>query len=221
MNLTSRFTPLMRVLFLWVLTISSAFSQAVVLPKPAADLPKIMKEWAAAQKGMADMQVAFQQIRTIPALKDPAKSKGTFWRFQDGAFRWELGDPVATVLVHDLKEFRVRESAAAPWQVLEEDDARYRMWARFLSGREASPEDLTRHFLVKEAEDSPGVVTITLRPKAPFVRRYLRQLDLQISRESKRLLQLRVIQGDGSVVLMQFAEPQSVTAADKAKLLSR
>ena len=51
----------MRVLFLWVLTIFSAFSQAVVLPKPAADLPKIMKEWAAAQKGMADMQVAFQQ----------------------------------------------------------------------------------------------------------------------------------------------------------------
>jgi hypothetical protein len=95
------------------------------------------------------------------------------------------------------------------------------MWARFLSGREASPEDLTRHFLVKEAEDSPGVATITLRPKAPFVRRYLRQLDLQISRESKRLLQLRVMQGDGSVVLMQFAEPQSVTAADKVKLLSR
>lgn len=221
MSLSPRFTTFMRALIFFSLTLSSAFSQAVILPKPAAQLPKIMQEWAVAQKGMADMEVAFQQTRTIPALKEPAKAKGTFWRFQDGAFRWELGEPAATILVHDLKEFRVRESAAAPWQVLEEDDARYRMWARFLSGREASPEDLTRHFLVKEAEDSPGVATVTMRPKAPFVRRYLRQLDLQISRASKRLVQLRVIQGDGSVVLMQFAEPRSVSAADKAKLLSR
>ncbi len=139
----------------------------------------------------------------------------------DGAFRWELGTPVATVLVHDAQEFRVRESADAPWQVLEEDDPRYRMWARFLSGREASPEDLTRHFIVKEAEDSPGVATVSLRPKAPFIRRYLRQLDLQISKATKRLLQLRVMQGDGATVLMQFGEPKAVSAADKAKLLAR
>lgn len=211
----------MRIFLFLLLSTGLIFSQAVILPKPAAELPKIMQEWAASQKGMADMEVAFQQTRTIPALKEPAKAKGTFWRFQDGSFRWELGEPAATILVHDLKEFRVRESAAAPWQVLEENDARYRMWARFLSGREASPEDLTRHFLVKEAEDTPGVATVTLRPKAPFVRRYLRQLDLQISRKSKRLLQLRVIQGDGAVVLMQFGEPKKVSAADKAKLLSR
>jgi hypothetical protein len=115
----------------------------------------------------------------------------------------------------------VREAADSPWLVLEEDDPRYRMWARFLSGREASPEDLTRHFLVKVAEDSPGVSTVTLRPKAPFVKRYLRQLDLQISQSTKRLLQLRVLQGDGSTMLMQFGEPRPVTAEEKVKLLAK
>lgn len=213
--------PTLRLFLLLLMTGSAAYPQAVTLPKPDAPLPPIMLAWAEAQKSMADMEVSFQQTRTIPALKQPVTAAGRFWRFQDGAFRWELGTPVATVLVHDAKEFRVRESADAPWQVLEEDDPRYRMWARFLSGREASPEDLTRHFIVKEAEDSPGVATVSLRPKAPFIRRYLRQLDLQISNATKRLLQLRVMQGDGATVLMQFGEPKAVSAAEKAKLLAR
>jgi outer membrane lipoprotein-sorting protein len=210
----------MRSFFLALILPGYAWSQASD-SQPSSPLPKIMIAWAEAQKNLPDMVVSFRQTRTIPALKQPATAKGRFWRFQDGAFRWELGEPVATMLVHDAKEFRVRESLDAPWQVLEEDDARYRMWARFLSGREASADDLTKHFIVKEAEDSPGVTTVTLRPKFPLVKRYLKQLDLQISHSSKRLLQLRVLQGDGATVLMQFDEPQPVSSSEKAKVLAR
>jgi outer membrane lipoprotein-sorting protein len=198
-----------------------AWSQAASVPAAAAHLPPILQEWAETQKTLPDMAVAFQQTRSIPALKAPVSTTGRFWRFQDGAFRWELGNPPATVLVHDSAEFRVREASGSPWQTLEENDARYRMWARFLSGREASPEDLSRHFVVRENEDQPGVATVTLRPKAPFVRRYLRQIDLQISRAEKRLLQLRVIQGDQSTLLMTFEKPTSVTAEEKTRLLAR
>ncbi len=198
-----------------------AWSQAASVPIPDAPLPSILQEWAETQKTMPDMAVAFKQTRTIPALKLPVTTTGRFWRFQDGAFRWELGNPPATVLVHDTSEFRVREDSGSPWQTLEENDPRYRMWARFLSGREASPADLSRHFVVKQTDDQPGVATVTLRPKAPFVRRYLRQIDLQISREGKRLLQLRVIQGDQSTLLMTFEKPSSVSAEEKTRLLTR
>jgi hypothetical protein len=167
------------------------------------------------------MAVTFVQTRSIPALKQPVSARGCFWRFQDGSFRWELGSPPETVLVNDLREFRVREGTDGAWKALEEQDARYRMWARFLSGREASPEDLARHFIVKESVDSPGVTTITLRPKAPMVRRHLRQLDLQIGQENLRLLQLRIIQGDGSTLLMRFDEPRPVPAEEKKRLLAR
>lgn len=198
-----------------------AWSQAVDAPRPYSPLPPILQEWAETQKTLPDMAVAFQQTRSIPALKSPVSTTGRFWRFQDGAFRWELGNPPATILVHDSEEFRVRESSGSPWQTLEENDPRYRMWARFLSGREASPEDLSRHFVVKQNDDQPGVATVTLRPKAPFVRRYLRQIDLQISREEKRLLQLRVIQGDQSTLLMTFEKPTTVSAEEKTRLLAR
>lgn len=213
--------PFLRLFGLSLLALSSAFPQAVNLPKPDPELPAIMKEWAEAQQAVGDMEVAFEQTRTIPALKKPVMAPGKFWRFTDGAFRWEMGSPTATILVHDLKEFRVRESAEAPWQVLQEDDARYRMWARFLSGRQASPKDISRHFVVKEAVDSPGITTVTLQPKAPFIRRYLNQLDLQISQSTKLLVQLRVIQGDGTVVLMRFAQPKPVSQDLKIQLLSR
>jgi Outer membrane lipoprotein carrier protein LolA len=211
----------MRAFFLSFIALASAYPQAASLPKPDPALPPIMEQWAEAQKSVGDMEVAFQQTRTIPALKQPVTTQGKFWRFTDGAFRWEIGKPVATVLVHDLKEFRVRESTDAPWQVLQEDDARYRMWARFLSGREASPKEISRHFGVKEAVDSPGITTVSLQPKALLIRRYLNQLDLQISQATKLLVQLRVVQGDGTTVLMRFAEPKAVSAETKTKLLAR
>lgn len=193
---------------------STALAQA---PKP---LPPLLKQWAEAQKTVPDMAVSFRQTRTTPALKQPVTTEGKFWRFTDGAFRWELGKPAETVLVHDSKEFRVREGQGE-WKELDEKDARYRMWSRFLSGREASPEELQQHFLVDATEQTADVTAITLRPKAPFIRRHLRQLDLQISPKTYRLLQLRVMQGDGAEVTMTFGEPESVTAAEKATLLAR
>lgn len=207
--------PVLRIAFL--LAVSALTVQAQV-PKP---LPPVLLQWAEAQKDMPDMVVAFRQTRTTPALKQPVSTPGKFWRFKDGAFRWELGQPAATILVRDGTEFRVREGADGAWQALDEKDARYRMWSRFLSGQEASPEELQQHFLVDAAEQTAEVTAITLRPKAPFIRRHLRQLDLQISPKTFRLLQLRVLQGDGASLTMAFSDPEAVSAAEKTKLLAR
>lgn len=205
----------LRILLLLALSSMAVQAQS---PKP---LPPVLMQWAAAQKDMPDMVVAFRQTRTTPALKQPLTTPGKFWRFKDGAFRWELGQPAATVLVRDQTEFRVREGADGAWQPLDEKDARYRMWSRFLSGQEASPEELQQHFLVDAIEQTSEVTAITLRPKAPFIRRHLRQLDLQISPKTFRLLQLRVLQGDGASLTMAFSDPQPVTPSDKTSLLAR
>lgn len=198
-----------------------AFSQAISLPKATPPLPEALMAWSRQQATLPDIAVTFRQTRTIPALKQPVSAHGCFWRFQDGSFRWELGSPAETVLVHDQKEFRVRETPQGEWKNLLENDVRYRMWARFLSGREASPQEMTRHFIIQQSEDSPDATTVTLRPKAPMVRRHLRQLDLQISRSNARLLQLRVVQGDSSTLLMQFDEPRNLPSGEKAKILAK
>jgi hypothetical protein len=201
--------------------LGTALPQAATLPRADVPLPPILKEWGEMQKKVGDIMVPFKQIRTVPALKAPVVSEGRFWRFSDGAFRWELGQPPATVLVHDTREFRVKESAEAEWKLLDEKDGRYRMWAQFLSGHDVGPNDLSRNFTVRITGDTPEAVTVALMPKPLVVRRYLKQIDLQIEPTSKRLRQLRVIQGDGATVLMQFADPKPVRVADKTKLLAR
>lgn len=209
------------VLLFFFTAIGSAFSQAATLPRADEPLPQILKEWGEMQKKVGDIRVAFQQTRTVPALKAPVVSQGQFWRFSDGSFRWEIGQPPAVVLVHDLQEFRVKESADADWKLLDEKDGRYRMWAQFLSGHDVGSNELSRNFSVQITGDTPKAVTVALMPKPLIVRRYLKQIDLQIEPSSKRLLQLRVIQGDGATVLMVFSDPKTVRADDKAKLLAR
>lgn len=215
-----RSLPLMRSFLLipFLAATLSAAAQQPAVPKP---LPALLLRWAETQKNVGDMEVPFLQTRTTPALKQPVVTKGRFWRFADGCFRWELGEPADTVLVHDAQEFRVQEGTGADWRVLDAEDPRWRMWSRFLSGREASPEELQRHFLVDEEVQSETVTAISLRPKAPFMRRHLRQLDLQISPQTARLVQLRVLQGDGSTLLMTFESPRSVPSGTKARLLAR
>jgi hypothetical protein len=211
----------MRLLLLSLLAASTVHAQVAPPSPPAKPLPAVLLRWNQTQRTQGDVEVEFQQTRTTPALARPVITPGRFWHFADGGFRWELGQPAATVLVHDREVFRVREAGASDWRELDAEDPRWRMWTRFLSGREASPEELQRHFLIDTETQTEEVVAVSLRPKAPMIRRHLRQLDLQLSTDGSRLLQLRVLQGDGSTLLLTFGPPRPAAAADKARLLAR
>ncbi len=210
----------MRLLLLCLLA-AAAHGQVVPPAPPPKPLPAVLLRWAAAQRTRGDVEVGFLQTRTTPALARPVVTPGRFWHFADGGFRWELGRPAVTVLVHDEETFRVREAGATEWRELDAEDPRWRMWTRFLSGREASPEDLQRHFLVDTEQQTAEVTAVSLRPKLPVIRRHLRQLDLQISADGARLVQLRVLQGDGATLLLTFSPPRPADPARKTELLAR
>jgi hypothetical protein len=210
----------MRLLLLCLLA-AAAHGQVATSAPPPKPLPEVLLRWAEAQRTRGNVEVDFQQTRTTPALARPVVTPGRFWHFADGGFRWELGRPAATVLVHDQEIFRIREAGATEWRELDAEDPRWRMWTRFLSGRESSPEDLQRHFLVDAEAQTAEVTAVSLRPKLPVIRRHLRQLDLQITADGARLVQLRVLQGDGATLLLTFGPPRPADPADKTRLLAR
>lgn len=154
------------------------------------------------------MRVAFKQTRTTPALKDAVASSGQFWRMADGRFRWELGSPATMILIFDKETVRLKEGAAGPWQTLKPDDSRVRMWMKFLSGREMDAESLTKNFTLKVTQQEKNFVTVAMIPRPLLIKKYLRQLDMQIEPGGKRLLGFRIVQSDGSTLLMNFGPPE-------------
>ena len=196
---------------------------ALLLPLPArvaaesAALPPVLQAWMAVQKSMGSIQVAFQQTRTTPALKEPVHTSGRFWRMADGRFRLELGAPAASTLIFDQESVHLKESPQAAWQTLKSDDSRVRMWMKFLSGREMEAESLTNNFTLKITQQEKDYTTVALVPRPLLIRKYLRQLDMQIEPGGRRLLSFRVVQGDGSTLLLNFGPPEKV-AGDMGQL---
>ena len=193
------------VLSLCLLTLSCA----------AQGLPPVFEKWTADQKNVGDIQVTFQQTRSTPVLKEPAKSEGRFWKMQDGRFRWELGSPPTTTLLFNGEKAFLKEGKDAAWQTLDPDDRRARAWIRFLDGREMDAASLTENFTVKVTQQEAKFATITLVPKPLLVKKYLKQIDLQIEPGGKRLYLIRIIQGEGSTLTMTLGEPKPVKASQE------
>lgn len=193
------------VLSLCLLTLSCA----------AQGLPTVFEKWTADQKNVGDIQVTFQQTRSTPVLKEPAKSEGRFWKMQDGRFRWELGSPPTTTLLFNGEKAFLKEGKDAVWQTLKPDDRRARAWIRFLDGREMDAASLTENFTVKVTQQEAKFATITLVPKPLLVKKHLKQIDLQIEPGGKRLYLLRIIQGDGSTLTMTLGDPKPVQVSQE------
>lgn len=193
------------VLSLCLLTLSCA----------AQGLPPVFEKWTADQKNVGDIQVTFQQTRSTPVLKEPAKSEGRFWKMQDGRFRWELGSPPTTTLLFNGEKAFLKEGKDAAWQTLDPDDRRARAWIRFLDGREMDAASLTENFTVKVTQQEAKFATITLVPKPLLAKKYLKQIDLQIEPGGKRLYLIRIIQGEGSTLTMTLGEPKPVKASQE------
>lgn len=193
------------VLSLCLLTLSCA----------AQGLPPVFEKWTADQKNVGDIQVTFQQTRSTPVLKEPAKSEGRFWKMQDGRFRWELGSPPTTTLLFNGEKAFLKDGKDAAWQTLDPDDRRARAWIRFLDGREMDAASLTENFTVKVTQQEAKFATITLVPKPLLVKKYLKQIDLQIEPGGKRLYLIRIIQGEGSTLTMTLGEPKPTKASQE------
>lgn len=176
----------------------------------AGAIPPVFRDWIAAQKGLGSIKVPFTQTRSTPALKEPVTASGRFWRMADGRFRWELGAPASMILVFDKETVQLKESADAAWQTLKPDDSRVRMWMRFLSGRDMDTESLTKNFTLKVTQEEKDFVTVAMIPRPLLIKKYLTQLDMQIQPGGKRLLGFRIVQGDGSTLLMHFGPPEAV-----------
>lgn len=197
----------------------SLFVSVMLHAAPEPVVPAIVQQWVEAQQHMGDIAVDFRLTRNLPTLKEPIASDGKFWKQADGQFRWEMGSPPVTVLIFDNKDLHVWESEKKTWETLSPNSGGMRMWMQFLNSKEMNPEAMTKTFTPTVTGETAEVVTVALQPKGLIVRKHLKQVDLQIDPKTKYLRQIRILQSDDASVIMTFASPRPMAAADKAKLI--
>ena len=192
-----------------VVTLSAAWGE-----EPAA----FLQRWATAEASASSIKVSFTQEVKNPALQDAVKSEGRMWRFADGAFRWELGQPARTMLIKNGSTFRLWEAESNVWTNLDEKDRRFRMWVPFLTGKGVSPEAMTKEFTATLSADA-GLSVLTLVPRSGMARKYLKSIQIAVEGSTMHLKQLTVTQADGGESRMRFAEPAAVSDAERKTVL--
>src|SRR4051794_29316403 len=84
---------------------SSGAAPAAQSPLPI-DLTPI-KKWIARQDEFRSVTADLTQTRALRALRSPLSSPGHLWFVAPDTFRWELGDPVKTIVLRKGNSFDV------------------------------------------------------------------------------------------------------------------
>ena len=193
--------------FLALLAVWSLARGVAVAGDAPPDLAPL-KRWLARQGEVRSVQADFTQTRSFHALRDPLASSGHLWFSAPHSFRWELGDPVKTVVL------RVGETA----YVIQPP----RKHAEHLSTVDpGSPgasnplpmmnfpmaksfADFDRQFEVLSLTVTGTRCHIELHPRDPQAGKFLAVLTLDFDTESGYLLAFEARTRDGSSLRNEF-----------------
>ena len=60
----------------------------------------VVERWLSNNGGLSSIKIEFTQSRSLRSLAALSGQKGTIWiNYNSGSFRWQTGDPVATIVV--------------------------------------------------------------------------------------------------------------------------
>ncbi len=176
----------------------------------AGDPPDLapLKHWLARQGEIRSVQADFVQTRSFHALRDPLASPGHLWFSAPHSFRWELGNPVKTVvlrrgdaafLIQPVKKHAERLDTADlgkpggsnPLPMMDFPMAK-------------SFEDFNRQFEVLALSLTGTRCHVELQPRDPQAAKFLAALHLDFDTETGSLLSFEARTRDGSSLRNEF-----------------
>lgn len=179
------------------------------LPLHGDEVGAFIEKWAESESKLGRVRVAFTQEVKTPALKEPVKTPGIFWRLGGTDFRWELGSPPGTILVRQGTSLQIWDASSDKWTALNPSDRRFRGWLSFLGGESLSAEQLSKEFTMALESRTH---TLTLSPKSGMARKHLKHIVLQFNSATFHLVRLTVTQADQGTTTMHFSAPERVAS---------
>ncbi len=179
------------------------FVSLLLLASASADNSPL-DAWLKRQMTIHSLDADFSQERKLPALKKPVVIQGKISLLKPNKMRWQLGDPVETLVVSDGRTLTLIDTAA---KTARRTGMSSPQAARFslLSGKAfESPESFQQAFEIIESRISSGIHQYTLKAKNRKVRMQVPWIFLDIDPEKNELRAMEMELQDKSRVRTVF-----------------
>lgn len=168
----------------------------------APDLAPV-KAWIAKQAGIKSLIVDIKQERYLRTVKKPLTSEGRFWFTQNGAFRWQAGDPPKLVAVMSPQEefsviYPVKKTAEVFSKAALESDNAGQGIAFLRAGFPTSLEAFQQRFEVMDITGADGWDTVEVKPAGAGSSFAVRKMVLSLNQKTHRLGAMQIHLRDGS-----------------------
>ncbi len=168
--------------------------------------PVALKKWIQSYQDVSSMNATFVQTRKMLAVRNPLKSEGEFWYQKPDLFRWQLGDPPKTIVVHDGSKVTILDTEARKAQIIlpSEDDESAGSFLNMAFPRSFS--DFVSAFDFLSYEEKDELLTVKVKPKAEKLADEIKSITFVIQTYTNQLLEFSVSMKGGTAIETQFNE---------------
>ncbi|HEX8296204.1 MAG TPA: outer membrane lipoprotein carrier protein LolA [Chthoniobacteraceae bacterium] len=171
-----------------------------------------VKKWIARQDDFRSVTADFTQTRALRALRSPLASRGRLWFKSPDSFRWEVGDPLKTVVlrkadgIYVINLAKKRAERTPNGSVSKSGGAAGFGMMTFPFARDFA--DFQKQFETLSIETEGNICKLEVLPRDPRSRKVLKALKLDFNPTTGHLLAFEILTRDGSSLRNVFSNVQ-------------
>lgn len=181
----------------------------------------IVARWLGAQTNLQTWSARFTQTRSLKTLSSPLLSQGRLWFAAPGSFRWELGDPPATIAIRQPSQIlvlypRLKRAERYPINASRKNSQWTDLLALLEAGFPRTESELLSQFSVSPPSFRSNQVDLALQPRSPAAKKLMPQIKISFETNSFTLRSTELNFADGSRLRNDFSESQINPKLDPA-----
>lgn len=188
---------------------------------PTQNVDPIVARWLGAQTNIQTWSARFTQTRSLKTLSAPLVSQGHLWFAAPGSFRWELGNPPATIAIRQPAQMlvlypRLKRAERYPINATRKNSQWTDLLALLEAGFPRTESELLSRFSVSPPSYQSNQVDLALEPRSPAAKKLMPRIKISFETNTFTLRSTELNFADGSRLRNDFSESQINPKLDPA-----
>ncbi len=197
--------PFLMTLTLLFASVFSAASLAAEPTKRSIDATRL-KDWITAHQEVETLHATFTQTRKLLTVRNPLKADGELTYQAPSLFRWELGEPPKTIVVHDGETVTILHIDHKKAQVVAPSDEEDSPGSFLHMAFPQSWEEFTAAFDFLAYDEVETMLTVKVTPKDEKLSKDIKSIEFVIETTENQLRQFNVNMKIGTAIVTEFNE---------------